>query len=91
MSVANTIPHLKERLIATLNQIESADQPLRAILEAVASAASSASSSAPLAPSVKALGRFAVDELPEQHRLSKPISEILGIYQTIVRAERRNR
>ena len=89
MGAANTIPQLSECVRAAILEVRTDDQPLRGLLEAIASAASTAASSKSIAPSVKALGRFAVDEVSPEHALSDRISEILGIYQAIVRGERR--
>jgi len=89
MRAANTIPQLSECVRAAIREVGTNDQPLRGLLESIASAASTAASSKSLAPSVKSLGRFAVDEVPKEHPLSDRISEIRSIYQAIVRAERR--
>ena len=89
MGAVNTIPQLAECAQGAVREVGPEDQPLRALLESIASAALTADSSASLAPSVRALGRFAVDEVAPEHPLSDRINEILAIYQAIVRAERR--
>lgn len=89
MGTTNTIWHLSECAKRAIEEVQASDQPLRELLGSVASAASNADSSKALAPSVNALGRFAVDELKPAHPLSGRISEILGIYQAVVRTERR--
>ena len=91
MGAANTIPQLRECVRKAIEEVQPSDEPLRRLLEAVASVASSSDSSEALTPSVKALGRFAVDELTSEHPLSRRVDEILGIYQAVVRAERKEK
>lgn len=85
----NTIPQLRERIKQAITELDANDKILRGLLTSVASAASTARSSSTLAPSVKELGRFAIDELDPKHSMSVRVGEILGIYQAIVRGERR--
>src|SRR5262245_41700675 len=89
MAAANTIPQLRDRIAQAQASLGTGDQVLRGLLESAASAASMAQSSHALAPSITALGRFAVDELGSAHPLSADVSAILSTYQAIIRAERR--
>jgi hypothetical protein len=89
VSAANTIPALSDRISQALAELGGGDRVLRGLLESAASAAASAQSSEALAPSVGALGRFAVDEIDSAHPFSHHVSAILAIYQAIIRAERR--
>jgi len=90
MSIAaNTIPQLSDRVNQAIAELNNNDETLRGLLTSVASAASRARTSSTLAPSVKELGRFAVDELDPKHPMSGRVGEILDIYQAIVRGERR--
>ena len=89
MSAENTIPQLSDRITQAMAELGADDRVLRGLLESVASAASMARSSAALAPSIGALGRFAVDEMGSAHPLSGHVSAILAIYQAIIRADRR--
>lgn len=89
MTAANTIPQLRDRISQALLALGAGDQVLRGLLETAASAAAEAQSPDALAPSISALGRFAVDEVGALHPLSQHVSAILSIYQAIVRAEHR--
>ena len=89
MAAANTIPELRDRITQALAKLGGGDQVLRELLESAASAVATAQSSDALAPSIRASGRFAVDEFDSAHPLAPHISTILATYEAIVRAERR--
>jgi hypothetical protein len=89
MNARNTIPQLRTCVSEAFKELRPGDTLVRGLLESIASAAATGESSAALGSSVSALGRYAVDEFDATHYLNSRVSEILGIYQNIVRAERR--
>jgi hypothetical protein len=96
MNTRASLQHLHESAKAVLAELEGHrfdptpyQQAFISELHTPVSASSTATSCDDLKPSMSALGRLAIDELDEQHPLNVPINELLGLFQSLVRAQRR--